>query len=231
MTAHVLGSAVIGSDPQAGVVDERHRVFGTRTRWSATAPPSLRTSGQPRLHDHRAHRARNGPRPTKGRCDPSVGHRRPARDAGKDLSSAATYLRPMSRRPGELLDHAAATGLPLSHGTSVLRWLPTLRQRGTRAAGARRRNASSVVAALCTIGESRCAGRTPESVSSRRPGDGHTTADKGSADELVSGTTSATHRGREDPREVSNAARGLESSEPLVGEAAGAVVQEPGRLG
>jgi cholesterol oxidase len=28
LTAHILGGAVIGADPQAGVVDDRHRVFG-----------------------------------------------------------------------------------------------------------------------------------------------------------------------------------------------------------
>ena len=27
-TAHILGGAVIGADPQTGVVDDRHRVFG-----------------------------------------------------------------------------------------------------------------------------------------------------------------------------------------------------------
>ena len=28
LTAHILGGAVIGGDPQTGVVDDRHRVFG-----------------------------------------------------------------------------------------------------------------------------------------------------------------------------------------------------------
>ena len=30
LTAHILGGAVIGADPQTGVVDGRHRVFGYR---------------------------------------------------------------------------------------------------------------------------------------------------------------------------------------------------------
>jgi cholesterol oxidase len=46
MTAHILGGAVIGADPQTGVVDERRREFGLRTCWCATAPPSLPTSAR-----------------------------------------------------------------------------------------------------------------------------------------------------------------------------------------
>jgi cholesterol oxidase len=41
-TAHILGGAVIGRDPQTGVVDRDHRVFGCQNLlvWDGAAAPA-----------------------------------------------------------------------------------------------------------------------------------------------------------------------------------------------
>jgi cholesterol oxidase len=46
MTAHILGGAVIGADPETGVVNARHRVFGYQNLLvcDGAAVPSLPTS-------------------------------------------------------------------------------------------------------------------------------------------------------------------------------------------
>ena len=60
-TAHILGGAAIGEDPQHGVVDGRNRVFGYENLRGLRRSGHPRESrGQPQPDDHRARRARDG---------------------------------------------------------------------------------------------------------------------------------------------------------------------------
>ena len=74
-TAHILGGAVIGVDPEHGVVDARQRVFGYENLLV------LRRRGDPRQrrrepepHDHGAGRARDEPRRGPDGGDPGPIH-------------------------------------------------------------------------------------------------------------------------------------------------------------
>ena len=59
-TAHILGGAVIGADPERGVVDSRNRVFGYRNLLVCDGAAVPGEPGrQPEPDDHRPRRARD----------------------------------------------------------------------------------------------------------------------------------------------------------------------------
>ena len=67
-TAHILGGAVVGADPESGVVDAGNRVFGYENLLvtdGAAMPGQPRR--QPEPDDHRQGRARDEPGPAQGR--------------------------------------------------------------------------------------------------------------------------------------------------------------------